>query len=357
MTYPKVDSFAKILINHKKSNNVTIFILLKWMLAFILSFTIISGLYAGFLGRYTFVKNESIYRGHHFVGKPGTVHVFSKEGYGVTSYGEDGLIINKEIRHDLPRLLFLGDSFVEANHVSDEYKFTEIVEGYWNEKHSDQPIQTLNLGMSALDVRTYLQFGQEIDALFSPSLTFILLDPSDFRIALNNSTMLADIANGQFDNLVRPSKEPFGNQILYWLNLKSFAVRLKLQTLAFTNTPKLNTVPSVVIDAKARQKAYQIQLKALKKVWGERLIIIYHEHVTSLGKNHLNRDRLLEQTISDEDIRVINLYDALYETTQAGKPPYGFSNSTLGHGHFNHLGHEIVADEILQYLESVIDLF
>jgi len=357
MTDPKSGSFTQSLINQRELSHTALSIFLKWMLASILSFAIIAALYAGFLGRYTFIKNESIYGGHHFVGKPGTVHLFSNEGYGVTSFGQDGLIVNKKIDHDLPRLLFLGDSFVEANHVSDKYKFTEVIERRWNIKYPDQPVQTLNLGLSALDMRTYLQFSQEIDAQFSPSLIFVLLDYNDFRVALNDSTMLANIADGQFNNLVRPGKEPFGNQILYRLNLKSFAVRLKSQTVAFTNNPKMNVSPSVIIDEEVRQAAYRIQLKALKKVWGARLVVIHHEHVTDFGENHLDRDRLLEQTISDENIRVIKLYDALYATTQARKPPYGFSNSTLGQGHFNRLGHEIIAGEILHYLESVIDFF
>lgn len=339
-----------------QKNKVRIQVLLKWIIAGVLSFVLIAVLYTLFLGRYTFIRNESIYRGYHFVGKPQTVHLFSNEGYGVTSFGNDGLVVNKVIHDDVPRVLFLGDSFVEANHVSDEYKFTEIIEKRWNKEYLDNPIQTLNLGLSAIDLRTHLQFAQDIDAHFSPSLVIILLDDNDFRVISQNPDMLTDIENGRFDNLVRRGREPVGNQLLYRLGIKSFAVRLKLQTRAFTNNPKIET--AVPMDEGAVQAAYQIQLSALRKVWGERLVIIQHEHVNNFGQDDFVRtDTILAKTIRTQKIPVIDLYGALSETTKAKQPPYGFNNSTIGEGHFNRRGHEIVADEVLRYLESVSDIF
>lgn len=344
------------MITQPSRHSVRLLILAKWASAAALSFLLVATLYALFLGRYTFIRNESIYRGAHFVGKPGTTHRFSNEGYGITSFGEDGLVVNKAVQDELPRILFLGDSFVEANHVSDEYKFTEIVERKWNHRYVERPIQTLNLGLSALDLRTYLQFAREMDAQFSPSLVLILVDHNDFRVISHNPEILTIVENEQFDKLIRRGREPLGNQLLYRLGIKSFAVRLKLQTRSFIDNQKIET-PTPLDEATLRD-AYSIQLNALKKVWGERLVLIYHDHVDNFGQDEpVRSDLLLGEVIRAQEIPMVDLYDALYKSTEAKRPPYGFNNSTLGQGHFNRLGHEIVADEVLNYLESVSDLF
>ena len=41
----------------------------------------------------------------------------------------------------------------------------------------------------------------------------------------------------------------------------------------------------------------------------------------------------------------------MYEEDQ--RVPYGFANTTMGTGHLNAIGHEMLADEIIEYLEKM----
>ena len=44
-------------------------------------------------------------------------------------------------------------------------------------------------------------------------------------------------------------------------------------------------------------------------------------------------------------------FQKLYETE--GQLPYGFANTAPGEGHLNALGHRILAEEIIAYLEEL----
>jgi hypothetical protein len=58
-----------------------------------------------------------------------------------------------------------------------------------------------------------------------------------------------------------------------------------------------------------------------------------------------------------QGIPVINLYQPVLKAFQEKKPPQGFNNSILGRGHFNHYGHQLIAEEIIKFIEAADDLF
>lgn len=72
--------------------------------------------------------NATIYENYRIVNLPHTTELFRHEGNGRTSYGENGLVVDKAVNFDVPRLLFIGDSYVEAKQVSNPDKFTELLE-------------------------------------------------------------------------------------------------------------------------------------------------------------------------------------------------------------------------------------
>ena len=84
-------------------------------------------------------------------------------------------MVDKVVNFDVPRLLFIGDSYVEAKQVSNPDKFTELLESEWNAAHADQPIQTLNMGLAGDDLRSYISFGPNMDKVFAPNLVFVML--------------------------------------------------------------------------------------------------------------------------------------------------------------------------------------
>ena len=61
--------------------------------------------------------------------------------------------------------------------------------------------------------------------------------------------------------------------------------------------------------------------------------------------------------MEEENVPYVNLYEPMLEAYLQGFPPRGFNNSILGKGHFNVLGHQIIADQVIRYLETRDDLF
>ncbi|MEM7133562.1 MAG: hypothetical protein AAF702_45130 [Chloroflexota bacterium] len=334
-------------------------LLAKWAVAFACMFLLVAGLFTLFLGRDWLVRNQSIYEGLLYVNQPGTKSVAGMQGYGVTSYGEDGLVVNKILQDNVIRIVFWGDSFVEARQVSDQHKFTEIVEQSWNKRHPEMRIQSLNLGLAGLDSRAYLQFGENVDATFKPDYLFLMITNPDFYTLSYRPVALERVAAGDYTNLVR-SESDFGiRHIVNDIGLQSFASQLKLQTFAFMNEG--NQRVSETVNAKGKesrsaelQESIQLQLQALKSIWGNRLVILYRQQVTDYGRNlEEGKTTELYKALAASDIPYIDTYEPLQIAMRDGKPPYGFINFALGKGHLNQVGHQLVADAVLGYLEGL----
>jgi hypothetical protein len=326
-----------------------------WSSAGIVSFWVIMIFYTLFLGRNQVVMNETIYENYRYVGKPNTAQLSSLEGRGLTTYGNNGLIVNKRLKPGTRRILFIGDSFVKAVQVSDREKFTEIVEQDWNQAHSDDPIQTLNLGLGGQHLDTYLSFARPIDRYFKPDLIFVVLNRNDFDDLAQDPARLAQVVEGVTEPLVEPEDQLAFADLVNQLGVRSFFGKLQLQTYGFL--AKGSNAPPVEAAGQTGHftNAVDIQLKGLKKIWGERLVIIYVTWFTNMAKDDpppgAYKDTILDE-IKKQNIALVNLYPPLWRAFQTHRPPFGFNNSNLGQGHLNQYGHKVVAAEIMKYLEG-----
>lgn len=326
-----------------------------WGSSLTVSLLLIIVIYAQFFGRKQIIRNQTIYENYRYVSYPGTFQLYTAEGYGITSNGENGLVVNKTLDPDVFRILFIGDSYVDARHVSDHQKFTEVFEHDWNIAHPEVPVQSVNLGLGGQDMTTYLSFGRNMDRHFQPDLVFLMLSKDDFRVIANDPRKLEKLAQGLTEPLTKPETytalEDWANRTIY----RSFFGKLRAQTYGFLH-----------IEEEVRPKeqgpldpeAIAIQLEALREIWGDRLVIIYRMPIPNLGKDApaTYEDEVLRE-IEKQGVPVINLYYPLLKAYQERKPPHGFNNSILGKGHFNQYGHQLVAGEIKKFLETNDDLF
>lgn len=329
----------------------------------IASLVIILVVYTTFFGRNQVALNESIYENYRFTGQPGSTQLATSEGYGLTTYGADGLIVNKPLNPDSFRVLFIGDSFVKAKQVSDAEKFTELVEQQWNSQHADKHIQSLNLGLGGQDMATYISFGKNMDHQFQPALVFLMVSADDFRKVLRNPQTLGKIVQHIDQPLVKPERSSKIQDVANQLGIRSFLGQIQSQTFAFIEPKDQISVAEANEGASlnsqtTRAEAISIQIEALQAIWGDRLVIIFRERVPNMGRGQSTRviNPILNQ-IKAHDIPIIILYPRFQEAFSNHHPPFGFSNSVLGKGHLNIYGHQLVADEIIHYLETQNDLF
>ncbi len=346
----KLQSYSVDALTNRKNfraNFVKVAILFRiWGIAAIVSFLAIMVIYTLFFGRNKIVLDETIYENYRFVGQPGAFQLATGEGYGLTSYGQNCLIVNKTLDPTVFRVLFIGDSYVKAKHVSDDKKFTEIVEQVWNRTHPDSPIQTLNLGLGGQDIRTYLSFGNNMDEHFHPELVFLMISKHDFRFLAKDPKKLEMVAQGLTEPIIKPEKSSVFQDFINQLGFRSFFGQLQSQTFGFLSQGK--GVDEVEAAEEKflllnNETAAAIQLKGLKEIWGGRLVIIY--------RTFTPEDTFIHE-MKKQEIPVINLYQPFRMAFQERKPPKGFNNSILGKGHLNHYGHQLVAEEIVKFLEE-----
>lgn len=336
--------------------------LICWIIAFLTGFILISAIYTAFLGREYLTFKNAIYDGMLPVNEQGSKQVAGMEGYGITTYGPEGLVVNKPIKENVSRLVFWGDSFVEAIQVSDQKKFSEIVDSTWNTRNRNTPVQSLNIGLAGLDMRAFLQFSENVNSIYSPDFIFLMLGNADFLRISKNPSLMSKVSNGDYDDLVTPKGTKAIHSIVNSLGLYSFMSRLKRQTFAFWNNQstkqqsanKEGTATASLLDANL-QESVQLQLRALKNIWGDKLVILYRQRVTDFGRNpEEGKATELYQALVEESVSFIDTYDPLLAATVEGGSPYGFMNFPIGKGHLNETGHRAVANSVLVYLENKI---
>lgn len=298
------------------------------------------------------VLNKTLYDGFVFVGEPGYNHFYTREGVGLTSYGEDGLIVNKAIDPAAYQVLFLGDSYVKSAQVSDRFKFTELVENKWHDSYPDTAVQTINLGLGGLDMRSYLSFSKNIDAIYQPEKVILLLSQNDFKVLARNESVLQNLDHAADQPLIVPAADSFAKRLINKLGLRGFFRQIKLQIEGFTRSETRSEEESLSDEAISRQ-AISLQLEALTEIWGDRLVILYFVPIPDLGLN--SQESYSDAVLQEMDalgIPYINLYRPFRQAFLDYAPPMGFNNSIIGQGHWNKAGHQIVAAEVIRYLES-----
>jgi lysophospholipase L1-like esterase len=328
--------------------------------------------YTLFFGRNKVSLNETIYGNHRHVGQAGASQLNTSEGYALTTFGENGLIVDKKLDPTAFRVLFVGDSYVKAKQVSDRSKFSEVVERNWNAAHPDQPIQTLNLGLGGQNMPTYLSFGRNMDEHYQPDLVFLMLGGHDLDTLARKPQHLEKVASGLTEPLTKPETANLIERLSNDLGCRSFFGQLQLQAYGFLSSGHNQAGQQSAGEQRPQDSpptgdkspdAIAIQLAALQDIWGERLVIIYRPTLPALSGERTGqeapdvyRDEIMSE-MEAQGIPYISLYSPFLQAFRAYRPPFGFNNSILGQGHLNQHGHQLVADQVIEYLESLDGLF
>jgi hypothetical protein len=107
----------------------------------------------------------------------------------------------------------------------------------------------------------------------------------------------------------------------------------------------------------SRQPDFEMQLAALKEVFGDRLMLLFNSYPTNLGRSDRSPlDQDILQAIGNQRIPVVDLFADYQQAFKEFRPPFGFNNSLLGQGHLNEHGHALVAEALVSYLETTNDL-
>lgn len=168
----------------------------------------------------------------------------------------------------------------------------------------------------------------------------------------------------QPETLDLPSAEElFSNQEITIKLKKSLREALPLLSIIQTNIESRNT--SIESDtntnsiAWADENLFSDALYLIRSQYDGPIVFVYHPNIEiqNDGTIRIVRSQTIDvfkEVCENTGIDLIDTGDAFLEHyNKYHELPYGFANTTPGSGHLNEVGHQIMADVIIDYLEEV----
>ncbi len=249
-------------------------------------------------------------------------------------------------------ILLMGGSHMEAIQFPTEYNAGSLLNEYLPD------YRTYNIGMSGHQLINCLDNLEAAVVEYSPN-GYVVIETDNIDISEEDLVCVRD-------GLV-PHIPSYDSGLLYQLQrVPALKVVYKQLTdkLSIDRLMRMSDKTDVDTDGISSSR-----IEVLKEVLNQkaavcsdnniRLVLCYMPHIYVGEDGKLERDDDAEWTetvrnAADEyGIIMIDCFEAAkteYENTYA--LPYGFNNSTMGSGHLNMVGHEIVAREIAKAIEE-----
>lgn len=254
---------------------------------------------------------------------------------------------------DAATIVILGDSHVVAREIEDGETM-----GAWVERLARKELQLVNVrqyGWRGASPPQYLVVAQDVLKRWHPTQVVVVLDGDDLGAdPLNRRYPRMRIVGNDSVEIVRdPAGKAANSQGRHTFTLASM-VRLRWQQvierapksvrywLGAPLEPRGPQPDSVSIAAVPRA-----EVKALSRAFGSRLLIVYTADVRVTGgeKPDTGEKRLLD-ACAEERVRCISMRSLMLAARRNGFVARGFSTTTLGVGHLNAVGHELVGRTI-----------
>lgn len=210
--------------------------------------------------------------------------IFAPNQYTTRSNGYDYHVKQKSNKfgfldrdHDLEkpegvyRILFLGDSYIEAVQVAIKDKVHSILERKLNEKRMPKKVECIALGFSGFGTANQLLYYENLGKKFNPDLVVVLFIANDF---MNNSPILHGINEGWY-----PYKAP------------RFFFEYDHKKNQFITVPHVLDSYKYMIPVKAPPKKKEIPLATDKWLsWS-----LFYKESRSVLKEYLGREEMQEK--------------------------------------------------------------
>ena len=284
------------------------------------------------------------------VWRPGAVIVHGTEGYGISKVDENGFL-NSDGTLAERYVLMMGASHTQGKEVSPGQRYSTLVNDYFS--GGSGFLTAYSIASDGHFLPSQIRhFRAAVEAFPNAGAITIEIgstDDSPQELHDARKQPVYDPGNGGFNNLSPVSR------------LKLAAKEgLPLLSLLKKN---VQTLRAQAAEGSEDLYDYETELDAalalIRSEFDGPIAFVYHP-TTSLAS-----DGTLQLGYSDtweafcrlcekHGIDVIDTgsrFQKLYETE--GQLPYGFANTAPGEGHLNALGHRILAEEIIAYLEEL----
>ena len=320
----------------------------QWILALLAGFCLVNALCFGYERQPGWLDTPN--GAATSVWRPGAVIVHGTEGYGISKVDENGFL-NPDGTLAERYVLMMGASHTQGKEVSPEQRYSTLVNDYFS--GDSGLLAAYNIASDGHFLPSQIQhFKAAVAAFPNAEAITIEIGSTDFSAqelhdAQNQAAYVPD--NGDFKDLSPVSR------------LK-LAAKEGIPLLALLKKNVQTLRAQAAEDSEGRYD-YETELDAalalIRAEFDGPIAFVYHptteiqpDGTVKLG--YSNTWDIFCGVCEKNGIDVIDTgtrFQMLYEIE--GQLPYGFANTTPGEGHLNALGHRILAEEIIAYLEEL----
>ena len=256
-----------------------------------------------------------------------------------------------------PLIVILGDSHVVAREVTDHETM-----GSWVERLARGERYSLNVrqyGWRGASPPQYLMVARDVMSHWHPAQVVVVLDGDDLGPdPLNRRFPRMRIGKNDVVQLVRGPREDFVTSVTHHRFTLATLARIRWQRVVervpksvrpwlATTAESNGTTPAAALIAAVPRA----EVKALARAFGPNLLIVYTADVRAVGgeKADPGEERLLAACVAQR-VRCVSMRPMMLAARRAGYVVRGFPTTTLGVGHMNAKGHELVGRAIWQLL-------
>lgn len=252
-----------------------------------------------------------------------------------------------------PLIVILGDSHVIAREISDGETM-----GAWVERlarRDDYHVNVRQYGWRGASPPQYLLVARDVIERWHPAQVIVVLDGDDLgadplnrrfprmRIGSDDSVDIVHSPDSQPDTTIRRRYSTLAT--LARIRWQRVLERAPKNIRTFVRAPVETRGPSptsAMIAAVPRA-----EVKALAQAYGPGLLLVYTADVRVTGGERADtgEDRLLT-ACAQHHVRCVSMREAMLTARRTGKVLRGFPTTTLGVGHLNARGHELVGRAI-----------
>ena len=331
--------------------------LFQWVAAIIAGFCIVNLLCFGYERPTGWIETPN---GPSPAGwNPNTILVHGTEGFGIIKTDENGYI-NKPGKLQDSYVLCMGSSHTQGKEMSIDENYTSLINSHFSK--GEGSLGAYNIACDGNFLPTLIKhFSAGTEAF--PEASVVTIEISDVDVSAEE--LEAALQQAEYDEAksVKNQIEYMGLKDKLKIFIKEYfplisLVKSKLETTSAA--AGTDTAEAGKADNNDAALALRKAVELLRSSYDGEIIFIYHKQM-NIGKDgsiSFDDDELFaefEKACNENNIRIVDMRPVFvehYEKTQ--EIPYGFANTRPGNGHLNPLGHRLIAESLIPYIEEVM---
>ncbi len=248
-----------------------------------------------------------------------------------------------------PVIVILGDSHVMAREIGDGQTM-----GAWIERLARSSRYFVNVrqyGWRGASPPQYLLVARDVLARWNPAQVVVVLDGDDLgpdplnrrfpRMTIGRDDSVEIVRDPVKVSAAPPLHHHFTLATLFTIRWRQVIERAPRSVRYWLHAPVEQRGP--LPDPQAIAAVPRVEVKALARAFGSRLFIVYTADVRATGGEKVDpgEQRLLDACAAQR-VRCMSMRALMLAARRNGLVVRGFSTTTLGVGHLNAMGHELV---------------